>query len=193
MATPFDLPTVRGLNTLAFHPDVTFLVGENGSGKSTLLEAIAVLWGFNPEGGTINFNFSTRPSHSDLYKYLRVVRSHKRPKDGFFLRAESFFNLATNIEQLDAEPSFTPPVTESYGGRSLHEQSHGESFLTLLLHRFGGSGFYVLDEPEAALITDASASSTSTNTSSCVAGFAIHNRNTFTDSHGLSASEDFDA
>ena len=143
---PFDLPAVRGLNTLAFHPDVTFLVGENGSGKSTLLEATAVLWGFNPEGGTINFNFSTRPSHSDLYKYLRIVRSHKRPKDGFFLRAESFFNLATNIEQLDAEPSFTPPVTESYGGRSLHEQSHGESFLTLLLHRFGGNGLYVLDD-----------------------------------------------
>jgi len=148
---PFDLPAVRRLDTLAFHPDVTFLVGENGSGKSTLLEAIAVVWGFNPEGGTINFNFSTRPSHSDLYRYLQVVRSHKRPTDGFFLRAESFFNLATNIEQLDAEPSFTRPVIDSYGKRSLHEQSHGESFLTLLLHRFGGNGFYVLDEPEAAL------------------------------------------
>jgi predicted ATPase len=86
-----------------------------------------------------------------LYKYLRLVRSHRRPRDGFFLRAESFFNLATNIEQLDAEPSFGPPLTASYGGRSLHEQSHGESFLTLLLNRFGGNGFYLLDEPEAAL------------------------------------------
>ncbi len=148
---PFDLPDVRALETLSFHPDVTFLVGENGSGKSTLLEAIAVVWGFNPEGGTVNFNFSTRPSHSDLYKYLRIVRSHKRPKDGFFLRAESFFNLATNIEHLDADPSFTPPVSDSYGGRSLHEQSHGESFLSVFLNRFGGNGFYVLDEPEAAL------------------------------------------
>jgi predicted ATPase len=148
---PFNLPAIRDLDVLAFHPDVTFLVGENGSGKSTLLEAIAVAWGFNPEGGTINFKFSTRASHSDLYKYLRLVRSHRRPRDGFFLRAESFFNLATNIEQLDAEPSFGPPLTASYGGRSLHEQSHGESFLTLLLNRFGGNGFYLLDEPEAAL------------------------------------------
>jgi len=130
---------------------VTFIVDENGSGKSTLLEAIAVAWGFNPEGGTINFKFSTRASHSDLYKHIQLVRSHKRPRDGFFLRAESFFNLATNIEQLDAEPAFSPPVTASYGGRSLHEQSHGESFMTLLIHRFGGNGFYILDEPEAAL------------------------------------------
>jgi len=148
---PFDLPAVSGLEKLTFHPDVTFLVGENGSGKSTLLEAIAVAWGFNPEGGTINFNFSTRASHSELYKHLKLVRSHKRPRDGFFLRAESFFNLATNIEQLDEEPSFTPPVVNSYGRRSLHEQSHGESFLALLIHRFGGNGFYILDEPEAAL------------------------------------------
>jgi predicted ATPase len=115
------------------------------------LEAIAVAWGFNPEGGSINFNFSTRDSHSELHKHLKLVRSYKRPLDGFFLRAESFVNLATNIEHLDAEPSFSPPVTDSYGGRSLHEQSHGESFLALLLHRFGGKGFYILDEPEAAL------------------------------------------
>src|SRR5437016_2146609 len=118
---PFCLPAVRALDGLNFHPDATFIVGENGCGKSTLLEAIAVAWGFNPEGGTINFRFSTRTSHSDLHKYLQLVKSFRRPTDGFFLRAESFFNVATDIERLDAEPSLDPPVIDSYGGRSLHE------------------------------------------------------------------------
>ena len=148
---PFNLPAVRALDSLMLHPDVTFMIGENGCGKSTLLEAIAIAWGFNPEGGTANFNFSTRASHSDLHKHIRLVKSFRRPSDGFFLRAESFFNLATDIERLDAEPSPSPPVVNSYGGRSLHEQSHGESFLSLLIHRFGGNGLYILDEPEAAL------------------------------------------
>ena len=150
-AYPFSLPVVRNLDVLKFHPKVTFLVGENGSGKSTLLEAIAVSFGFNPEGGTKNFTFSTRDSHSDLHKFLRLGKGFKRPADGFFLRAESFFNLGTEIEALDREPAFGPPIINAYGGRSLHEQSHGESFLALLMHRFGGNGFYVLDEPEAAL------------------------------------------
>jgi predicted ATPase len=150
-AYPFCIPAVRELHSLEFHPDVTFIVGENGCGKSTLLEAIAVAWGFNPEGGTINFRFSTRVSHSELHNHLRLVKSVRRPKDGFFLRAESFFNVATDIERMDAEPSSSPPLISSYGGRSLHEQSHGESFLALLLHRFGGNGVYILDEPEAAL------------------------------------------
>src|SRR5215469_16755525 len=148
---PFCIPAIRELDGLEFHPDVTFIVGENGCGKSTLLEAIAAAWGFNPEGGTINFRFSTRSSHSDLYHCLRLVKSTRRPRDGFFLRAESFFNVASDIERLDAAPSFGPPVIDSYGGRSLHEQSHGESFLALMLNRFGGHGLYVLDEPEAAL------------------------------------------
>ncbi len=147
---PFCLPAVRHLHTLPLHPKVTFLVGENGSGKSTLLEAIAVAFGFNPEGGTKNFGFTTRASHSDLHEYLRLVRGIKRPRDGFFLRAESFFNLATEIERLDEEPG-GPRVINSYGGKSLHEQSHGESFWSLVMHRFGGNGFYILDEPEAAL------------------------------------------
>lgn len=148
---PFSLPAVRNLHTLALHPAVTFIVGENGSGKSTLLEAIAVAWGFNPEGGTKNFRFQTRGSHSILHDRLMLVKGIKRPKDGFFLRAESFFNLATDIERMDAEPAPGPPIINSYGGRSLHEQSHGESFFALMMHRFGGQGFYVLDEPEAAL------------------------------------------
>ncbi|MEE9342202.1 MAG: AAA family ATPase [Gammaproteobacteria bacterium] len=148
---PFSLPVINNLETIKFHPKVTFFVGENGTGKSTLLEAIATAWGFNPEGGTKNFNFSTRASHSELYKYLRLSKSYRRPKDGFFLRAESYFNVATNIEQLDEDPYGGPPIINSYGGKSLHHQSHGESFFALMTHRFGGNGLYILDEPEAAL------------------------------------------
>jgi len=148
---PFSLAAIRHLHTLELHPAVTFLIGENGSGKSTLLEAIAVAWGFNAEGGTKNFRFNTRRSHSQLHECLRLVKSVKRARDGFFLRAESFFNVATEIEKLDDEPAFSPPIINSYGFRSLHEQSHGESFFALMQHRFGGQGFYVLDEPEAAL------------------------------------------
>ena len=148
---PFLLPVVRHLDSLQLHPAVTFLVGENGSGKSTLLEALAVAWGFNPEGGTKNFRFRTRASHSVLHEYLRLVKGVRRPRDGFFLRAESLFNLATEIEHLDEEPAPGPPIVNSYGYRSLHEQSHGESFFAVMTHRFGGRGFYILDEPEAAL------------------------------------------
>jgi len=148
---PFSLPSVRALDTLELHPKITFLVGENGSGKSTLLEAIAVSLGFNPEGGTRNFRFGTRASHSVLNEYIRIAKGIRQPKDGFFLRAESFFNVSTEIERLDDAPSFGPPVIESYGGRSLHEQSHGESFLALMMNRFAGKGLYILDEPEAAL------------------------------------------
>lgn len=147
---PFSLPAVTKLDKITFHPAVTFLVGENGAGKSTLLEAIAVAWGFNPEGGSHNFRFSTRASHSSLSDHLRLVKGVHRPKDGFFLRAESFFNVATEIERLDEEPG-GPPLIDSYGSRSLHEQSHGESFFTLLMDRFRGRGLYLLDEPEAAL------------------------------------------
>lgn len=148
---PFSLAAVRTLDQLELHPKLTFFIGENGSGKSTLLEAIAVSLGFNAEGGTRNFRFNTRASHSVLHQYLRIAKGVQKPRDGFFLRAESFFNVATEIEHLDSEPSFSPPLIDSYGGRSLHEQSHGESFLALITHRFGGRGVYILDEPEAAL------------------------------------------
>jgi predicted ATPase len=147
---PFNLPWVKGLERIPLHPEVTVLVGENGAGKSTLLEAVAVASGLNAEGGSKNLQFQTRSSHSDLHTFLRVARS-KPIRDGYFLRAESFFNVATRIEELDQEPGFSPPIIDSYGGRSLHEQSHGESFLALLSHRFSAGGFYVLDEPEAAL------------------------------------------
>ena len=140
---PFCLPSIKNLSRLEFHPKVTLIVGENGTGKSTILEAIATAYGFNPEGGTINFNFSSMNTHSELYKYIKLVKGVKKPQNGFFLRAESFYNLATNIDELG--------VASSYGGLSLHKQSHGESFLAVFMNRFGGNGLYILDEPEAAL------------------------------------------
>jgi predicted ATPase len=146
---PFSIPAIRELNELALGPRVTLLAGENGSGKSTLVEAIAVAAGFNPEGGTRNMTVSTRASHSRLHECIRLIRGARRPRDGFFLRAESFFNVATHIEELDGGGG--PPLIDSYGGRSLHEQSHGESFLSVVRNRFSPDGLYVLDEPEAAL------------------------------------------
>jgi predicted ATPase len=140
---PFSVQAVRNLNVLRFHPDVTFFVGENGSGKSTLMEAIAGLLRYNPEGGNKNMQFSTRRTHSDLDKYLKLGKSFKMPKEGYFLRAESFYNLASYVDDLGH--------ADGYGGQSLHEQSHGESFLALLRHKFHGHGLYLLDEPEAAL------------------------------------------
>jgi len=151
---PFHLGAVKSLkerSQLRLHPKVTYIVGENGMGKSTLMEAIAVAWGFNPEGGTKNFSFSTRATHSPLHEWIRLVRGIHKPRDGFFFRAESYYNLASHIDDLDSEPSPGPPVKSSYGGKSLHEQSHGESFFAAFLHRFGGQGLYILDEPEAAL------------------------------------------
>lgn len=142
---PFNLSSIRNLEELSFHPNVTFIIGENGTGKSTLLEAIAVAYGFNAEGGTRNFNFSTRDTHSELNKYLKLIKGIKRPEDGFFLRAESFYNLASNIDDLG------DGLIDSYGGISLHNQSHGESFFSVFTNRFGGRGIYILDEPEAAL------------------------------------------
>ncbi|OCB00547.1 AAA family ATPase [Clostridium beijerinckii] len=146
-----ELPVVNNLTSLDISRNVTFFVGENGSGKSTLLEAIAVNSGFNAEGGTKNFCFSSRETHSDLYKYITVVKGVQRPRDGFFLRTESFYNVATEIEKLDLESSGGVHVIKSYGGTSLHKMSHGESFITLMTNRFSGNGLYILDEPEAAL------------------------------------------
>ena len=148
---PFHLPAVKSLDKLTLHPQVTYLIGENGMGKSTLLEAIAIAYGFNSEGGSFNFNFSTYDSHSSLDQYLRLVKGVQKPKDGFFLRAETYYNVASNIEELDREPLGGNKVINQFGGVSLHEQSHGEAFFATFLNRFRGQGIYLLDEPEAAL------------------------------------------
>lgn len=146
----FSLPVVKNLSIMNLNKKVTFFVGENGTGKSTLLEAIAVNCGFNAEGGTKNFNFASKETHSTLYEFLTVIKGVKKPNDGFFLRAESFYNVATEIDRLS---KICPSACfmNSYGGKSLHSQSHGESFMSLILNRFSGNGLYILDEPEAAL------------------------------------------
>lgn len=140
---PFSLPAVRSWETLQLHPKVTFLVGENGSGKSTLIEAIAISAGFNPEGGSKDHGFSTRNTHSDLHKFLRLVRSIRRPADSYFLRAESFYAQASYVDDV--------ANLDRYGGRALHTQSHGEGMMALFQNRFRDRGFFILDEPEAAL------------------------------------------
>ncbi|MBR5134258.1 MAG: AAA family ATPase [Clostridia bacterium] len=148
-----DLPVVKYLEaagSLTFRSPVTFFVGENGTGKSTLLEAIAVAYGFNAEGGSRNFCFSTNATHSALHRHLTLAKGD-HPKDGFFLRAESVYNVATNIDELDEIEAPIPSIKGGYGGVSLHEQSHGESFLSIVQNRFFGQGLYLLDEPEAAL------------------------------------------
>ncbi|WP_337832070.1 AAA family ATPase [Pseudonocardia sp. TMWB2A] len=144
---PFELPVVRWLREhggLALYPGVTFLVGENGSGKSTLVEAVAVALGLNPEGGSRSFRFATRASESDLGSHLRVARRPGRERTSFFLRAESYYNVATEVERIGSG------LEHDYGG-SPHERSHGESFVALMTHRFFPRGLYLLDEPEAAL------------------------------------------
>ncbi|ROS38801.1 AAA family ATPase [Amycolatopsis thermoflava] len=150
---PFTLPAVAHLarsGGLPLAPGVTFLVGENGSGKSTLVEALAVAAGFNPEGGSRNFNFATRASESVMGDHLVLTWGPAKPRTGFFLRAESYYNVASEIERLDRDEG-SPPLLPAYGGVSPHERSHGESFLDLVTHRFGPNGLYLLDEPEAAL------------------------------------------
>ena len=148
---PWELGVTRALESgVDLHPQVTFLIGENGAGKSTLIEALAVAAGLNPEGGSDQLRFSTRVSESPLTQAVQLVRGTRRPRTRFFLRAESLFNMATEIESL---PGPADEALRPYGGVSLHEQSHGESFLAVMLNRFGDDGLYLLDEPEAALST----------------------------------------
>ena len=140
---PYNIPAVRKLEQMEFHPDVTFFVGENGAGKSTVLEAIALALGYSPEGGTKSVQIATTESVSELHKVLRLGRSFRKPRDGYFLRAESFFNVATLMDQTG--------YLDGYGGKSLHAGSHGEAFMAVLNHKLRGQGLYLLDEPEAAL------------------------------------------
>ncbi len=145
---PFSVPVIKYLDSIKLESNVTFFVGENGTGKSTILEAIAACYGLNPEGGSKNFNFSTSNTHSALHEYLTFVKGIHRPKDSYFLRAESFYNVASQIETYEKEQ---PGLYDSYGGKSLHHMSHGESFFSLIQNRFWGNGLYLLDEPESAL------------------------------------------
>lgn len=140
---PFTIPAVNGLDQVEFHADVTFLVGENGSGKSTVLEAIACALGFGAEGGTMNIQMETVSTNTGLADHLRLIKSYKRPRDGFFLRAESFYNVASYMDEVG--------YLAGYGNKSLHARSHGEAFMSLLVDKLRGNGLYLLDEPEAAL------------------------------------------
>jgi predicted ATPase len=140
---PYNVPTVRNLESISFHPDVTFFIGENGAGKSTLLESIALALGFSMEGGTRNVRLNTAGEAAPLHKALRLSKSFKTPRDGYFFRAESFHNVATYMDEVG--------YLDGYGQRSLHARSHGEAFMAVLLNKFRGNGLYLLDEPEAAL------------------------------------------
>ncbi|MEH6939532.1 AAA family ATPase [Bacillus sp. JJ664] len=142
---PFSIPSIRKLDELNLDSNITFFVGENGSGKSTLLEAIADKCGFHTAGGGRNNSYEVFASESSLSNYIRLSWLPKIT-NGFFLRAESFYHFATYLDEMD-----DPLAFKSYGGKSLHEQSHGESFLSLFLNRFNGDAIYLLDEPEAAL------------------------------------------
>ncbi len=146
---PFNIEVLRNFDELKFSKQVSFFVGENGTGKSTLIEALAINLGLNPEGGTQNFDFKTKNTHSNLSKYMRVNTSGDIPRTKYFLRAESFYNFATEVERLVEEDGYGS-LYEVYGG-SLHQCSHGESFIKLIQNRFTEKGLYILDEPEAAL------------------------------------------
>lgn len=145
---PFNIEVIKNLNEIKFNSQVTFLVGENGIGKSTFIEAIAVAMGLNPEGGSQNFIFKTKDTHSELSNYM-IVSKYNIPKTKFFLRAESFYNFSSEVQRLVEEDHFIG-LYDAYGG-NLHECSHGESFIKLVQNRFTGKGLYILDEPEAAL------------------------------------------
>jgi len=140
---PFTIPAIKNLVSLQFEKNVTFFVGENGSGKSTILEAMAYQCGFNTAGGSKNNSYEVDASHSVLGDHLRLSWMPK-VTNGFFMRAETFYHFASHLDTM-------PESLRHYGGRSLHEQSHGEAFLSLFSHRFGKQAIYILDEPEAAL------------------------------------------
>lgn len=144
-----DIPALQQTDFLEFEKNITIFVGENGTGKSTLLEAIATAYGFNPEGGNLNYRFSTFDDVSELNRGIRLIKGYRRAASNYFFRAESFFNVASKAEDYrDVTPKEI--YYARYGGKSLHEQSHGESFLAYF-QSFEEAGLYLMDEPEAAL------------------------------------------
>ena len=148
---PFCLPIIQNLKQIEFPTQVTFFVGENGTGKSTILEAIANKAGFGAEGGSKNFTFQT--SQEKFYTSAQQLADcftlswRQKPRDGYFFRAESFFNVANYVDEI---AKIDHRMYDAYGGKSLHEQSHGEGFLSFFKNRMGHGGFFILDEPEAA-------------------------------------------
>jgi predicted ATPase len=146
---PFSIPVIKNLQELKFTSNVTFFVGENGSGKSTLLESIADNCGFNLAGGSRNNTYNVHGTDAPLTPYLRLSWLPK-VSNGFFLRADSFYNFSSYLDILKEENP-GEDIYKYYGGVSLHKQSHGESFLSLFTNRFNGKAIYLLDEPEAAL------------------------------------------
>ena len=151
---PFSIPALRQLEVVEFHPDVTFIVGENGAGKSTLIEALAEVMGVGGEGGTGNHFTEDEYGSTSLANYIRAQRNVQKPKDKYFLRAESFYNIGNYLENLAKDPDAMTTRAKAftrYGGKSLHLSSHGESFLTVITQAFSGKGLYIMDEPEAAL------------------------------------------
>lgn len=161
-----NIDAISHVDNIKFTHSVTFFVSENGSGKSTLLEAIAIAYGFNPEGGTRNYNFSTYDSHSELCSAIRLSRGVRRAGYGYFLRAESFYNVATKEEEYSQGPGGRP--------QHFHEKSHGESFLALAQNSFRANGLYLLDEPEAAFFAAASADTAHGDRPVCEGGFAVY-------------------
>ncbi len=139
---PFNIDIIKNFKTINLNKNVTFLVGENGIGKSTFIEALAVACELNPEGGTQNFMFETRETKYELSNYIKLEHFQRKCETKFFLRAESFYNVASEIERLGVS---------GYGRKNLHSVSHGESFIQLVQNRFTENGLYILDEPEAAL------------------------------------------
>lgn len=146
---PYNIPIIKNFSELLFDSPVTFFVGENGTGKSTLIESIAIEYGLNPEGGSNNFRFQTKASHSELYKNVTLMKTGNIPNTKYFLRAESFYNVASEVDRLFEKD--TGRLINSYGIDSLHNCSHGEAFMNLMENRFGDKGLYILDEPESAL------------------------------------------
>lgn len=136
------IEALKGLDQFEFVSPITFFVGEIGRGKSTMMEAIAIASGFNPEGGTKNYSFSTHDSHSELWDAIQISKGYRKPGWGYFLRAESFYYVATKEEAY---------ADAAHPSERLHEKSHGESFLAIAQNQLKPNGLYFLDEPEAAL------------------------------------------
>lgn len=148
---PFNLPYIKQIQSLDLHENVTFFVGENGAGKSTLLEAIAISLGFSIEGGTKSIHFKTHKNNSPLHKYLKIIKTHRIASDFHFLRAESLYNILTYLEGLAKEEPPESNFMKRYRGMSLHNYSHGETFLIIILEVLKGNGLYIFDEPVEAL------------------------------------------